>query len=69
MELSRRYYDRQLERQGFVSATSEIVSLKPAFMSLWEQVGMETRSKDWKLSRAQREMIATVTSALCHCHL
>lgn len=62
-------YNKQLERQGFVAAPSEIISLKPRFMSLWHQVGQETRSQDWKLSRAQREMIATVTSALCRCHL
>lgn len=61
-------YEGQIERSGSVSPATEIISLKPRYLALWEQLGRESRAEDWKLSRSQREMIAVVTSALCRCH-
>jgi len=65
--LLKEVYDKLLAQRGSVPGVIEIVSLKPRYLALWQQVTEETRSEDWKLTRAQREMIALVTSALCRC--
>ena len=60
--------DTWLDPAKYIGGPDELTSLKPLYTSLHYQLREEMRSPDWKLSRAQREMVAVVTSALCRCH-
>ena len=41
-------YDEQIKATGHVLPTTEIASLKPRYAALWDEVGEESRSEDWK---------------------
>ena len=60
--------DEWLDPDVYVASPVQVTSLKPLYTALFLQLREEMRSPDWKLSRAQREMVAVVTSALCRCH-
>ena len=60
--------DTELDPDIYAGSPTQLLSIKPTYTVLFYHLSEEMRSPDWKLSLAQREMIATVTSALCRCH-
>ena len=66
--LLKRVYDGAVRRAGKVYNIIRIQSLRPKVARSSTQLYLEVmHGEDNALSRAQREMIATVTSATLHC--
>lgn len=67
--LLRRLYDAAIRRAGKVFNIIRIQSLRPKVLRSSTQLYIEImHSRDSRLTRAQREMIATAVSSLNECH-
>ena len=53
--------------RGKVAMIRQVQSLNPAALAAWSDLGAEIMHGGSRLSRRQREMIATVVSATNHC--
>lgn len=68
MGLLKRQYDAAIKRAGKVYQIIEIQSLRPSLLRASTQLYLEAmHSADSRLSRAQREMIATTVSQANGC--
>ena len=64
-----RLYEAAVRRAGRVFQVLRIQSLRPAVLRSSTQLYIEVmHSRESRLSRAQREMIATAVSQINHCH-
>ena len=67
--LLKRLYAAAVQRAGKVFQVVRCQSLRPPVMRASTQLYVEVmHSRESPLSRAQREMIATVVSRVNHCH-
>ena len=61
-------WQKPLEKLGFVPNVLRVFALRPAHLLAWWQYYDELMRGESGLSKAQREMIAVVVSALNRCH-
>ena len=61
-------WQKPLEKLGFVPNVLRVFALRPAHLLGWWAYYDELMRGDSRLSKAQREMIAVVVSALNRCH-
>ncbi|MFQ6612839.1 MAG: hypothetical protein ACE5D2_07025 [Fidelibacterota bacterium] len=61
-------YEKGLRRSGYISNILRIMSLSPAALRDSIRLYLTIMYGASELSRAQREMLATVVSRVNHCH-
>ena len=66
--LLKRIYDSAKNRAGHVADILRVSSLNPGALRSYMQLYRVVMFDDSPLSRAQREMLATVTAVASHCH-
>ena len=66
--LLRKMYDAALQRAGYVAQVLRLMSVKPKTLESSMNLYIDVMHRPSKLSRAQREMIAVVTSKTNGCH-
>ena len=64
----KRQYDAAIQRAGKIFHVVSIFSLRPAVLRSAMALYRDTMFGDSELSRAEREMVAVVTSQVNHCH-
>ena len=63
-----REYDAAVRRAGRVFNIVKLQSLRPEILRPFMQLYMAIMHGDSRLSRAEREMVATIVSRVNHCH-
>ncbi len=66
--LLRRLYDAAIRRAGKVFQINRVQSSRPRVLQASTRLYMEVMYGESSLTRAQREMIATVVSTTNHCY-
>jgi alkylhydroperoxidase family enzyme len=64
----KREYDAAVKRAGHVAGILRIMSLNPPVLSASLRMYRDVMFRESPLSRAQREMLATVVSVFNQCH-